>query len=224
MIVLQARSLNNKLPDGMLRAIFMTLTEGPVATIRYRLGTLKKWTAWAKELEPAESALRESMRPSVRGVVGNKRIKLLQRIAESLSWPDRSLFDEMAAGFMLAGYMRNTGVFSPDAKPATVTEDEFWLGAQHMRQALWDKVESHPLQTYSQDLWDLTMEEASPNKRWLEGPLAKESLDSLFEAPTGRKRAKNAFSPKPFGTGLRGTNSTLGPVEGSKMLLLPRMA
>ena len=25
------------------------------------------------------------------------------------------------------------------------------------------------------------MEEASPNKRWLEGPLARESLDSLFE-------------------------------------------
>ena len=152
------------LPDGMLRAIFATLTEGPVATIRRRLGALKKWTAW----------------PSVRGVVGNKRIKLLQRIAESLSWPDRSLFDEMAAGFMLTGYMRNTGVFSPDAKPATVTEDEFWLGAQHMRQALWDKVESHPLQPYSQELWDLTMEEASPNKRWLEGPLDKESLDSLF--------------------------------------------
>ena len=47
---------------------------------------------------------------------------------------------------------------------------------------------------------------------------------TLLEAPTGRKRAKNAFSPKPFGTGLRGTNSTLGPVEGSKMLLPPRMA
>ena len=46
----------------------------------------------------------------------------------------------------------------------------------------------------------------------------------LLRAPTGRKRAKNAFSPKPFRTGLRGTNSTLGPVEGSKMLLPPRMA
>ena len=169
------------LPDGMLRAVFTTLTEGPVATIRHRLSTLKKWTAWAKELETAESALRDSMRPSVRGVVGNKRIKLLQRIAESLSRPDRSLFDEMAQGFMLTGYMRNTGVFSPDVKPATVAEDEFWLGAQHMRQALWDKVESHPLQSYSQELWDLTIEEASPDKRWLEGPLARESLDSLFE-------------------------------------------
>ena len=47
---------------------------------------------------------------------------------------------------------------------------------------------------------------------------------SLFKAPTGRKRAKNASSPKPFGTGLRGTNSTSKPVEGSKMLLPPRMA
>ena len=115
------------LPNGMLRAIFATLTEGPVATIRHRMSTLRKWTAWAKELEPAESALRESMRPAVPGVLGNKRIRLLQRIAESLSWPDRSLFDEMAQGFMLTGYMRNTGVFSPDVKPATVTEDEFWL-------------------------------------------------------------------------------------------------
>ena len=168
------------LPDGMLRAIFTTLTEGPVATIRHRMSTLQKWTAWAKELEPAESALRENMHPAVRGVLGNKRIRLLQRIAESLSWPDRSLFDEMAQGFMLTGYMHNTGVFSPDVKPATVTEDEFWLGAQHMRRALWEKVESQPLHAYSRELWDLTMEEASPDKRWLEGPLSKESLDSLF--------------------------------------------
>ena len=120
------------------------------------------------------------MRPAVRGVVGNKRIKLLQKIAESLSWPDHSLFDEMAAGFKLAGYMQNMGVFAPDAKPATVSEDEFWLGAQHMRRALWDKVEGQPLQAYSEELWDLTMEEASPSKKWLEGPMSKSSLDLLF--------------------------------------------
>ena len=51
-----------------------------------------------------------------------------------------------------------------------------------------------------------------------------EKVRKQIEAPTGRKRAKNAFSPKPLGTGLRGTNSALGPVEGSKMLLPPRMA
>ena len=33
---------------------------------------------------------------------------------------------------------------------------------------------------------------------------------ALFWAPTGRKREKNAFQPKPIGTGLRGTKSTLG--------------
>ena len=169
------------LPDGMLVATFRILTEGPVATIRHRLSTLKMWTAWAKELEPAEAQLRKTMHPSVRGVVGNKRIKLLQRIAESLSWPDCSLFDEMASGFKLTGYMQNTRVFSPDVKPATVSEEDFWLGAQHMRHALWDKVERQPEQEYSQELWDLTMEEASINKKWLEGPLDKASLDSMFQ-------------------------------------------
>ena len=108
--------------------------------------------------------------------MGNKRIKLPQRIAEPLSWPDRSLFDEMAAGFMLTGYMRNTGVCSPDAKPATVTEDFGWelnICVRRFGTRL-------SLQTYSQELWDLTMEEASRNKMWLEGPLTKESLDSSF--------------------------------------------
>ena len=186
------------LPDGMLVAIFRILTEGPVATIRHRLSTLKMWTAWAKELEPAEAQLRKTMHPSVRGAVGNKRIKLLHRIAESLSWPDCSLFDEMASGFKLTGYMQNTGVFSPDVKPATVSEEDFWLGAQHMRHALWDKVERQPEQEYSQELWDLTMEEASINKKWIDPgvPASRGAGEGIIELDEDKKNERPTQFPR----------------------------
>ncbi|CAE7332700.1 PARP6, partial [Symbiodinium sp. CCMP2456] len=70
------------LPDGMVRALFKVLVEGPVAVIKTRLNLLKLWRSWARELEPAESKLRASMAPSVRQVLSGKRTLLLQRIAD----------------------------------------------------------------------------------------------------------------------------------------------
>ena len=103
------------LPDPMLRVLFTTLTKGPLEIMKIRLAKLKLWKQWAAELQPEERALRSSMAPSVRKVLGNKRIALLRKVAESLEWPDTSVFGELTEGFRLTGYMQRTGIFTLDA-------------------------------------------------------------------------------------------------------------
>ena len=112
--------------------------------MKLRISKLREWTQWAKELEPAEVSLRQSMCPTVRSVLGNKRLKLLEKVANSFDWPDKGLFKEMAEFFKLTGYMQNTGVFSHDVKTATLAEEDFWASAR-MRDALWDETSRQSL-------------------------------------------------------------------------------
>ncbi|CAE7332374.1 PARP6 [Symbiodinium sp. CCMP2456] len=155
------------LPDGMVRALFKVLVEGPVAVIRTRLNLLKLWKSWALELEPAESKLGAGLAPSVRQVLSGKRTLLLQKIAASFDWPDKSLRRDITQGFKLTGYLECTDVFHPDEKPAYSTEQDFWDGAPVLRDSLWEKVASHKVQDYSQALWDITMDEADSQGKGL---------------------------------------------------------
>ena len=169
------------LPDCMVKALFKILVDGPVSVIRTRLEKLKLWRSWAEELAPAEAKLRENMAPSVKQVLGGKRTLLLNKIAASLDWPDHELHRDLSRGFKLTGYLRPTGIFQPDEKPAYSTEQDFWDGAAVLRSSLWDKVEGQVEPEYSQALWDLTLEEADKlGKGWLEGPLSRDQLDDLF--------------------------------------------
>ena len=110
------------LPDGMMKALYTVLVDGPVAVVRTRLEKLKLWNTWAKELEPAETRLKANMPDSVRQVLKGKRTLLLQKIADSLNWPDKDLHKDLTQGFKLTGYLDCTGVFQPDEKPAYSTE------------------------------------------------------------------------------------------------------
>ena len=169
------------LPDGMMKALYTVLVDGPVAVVRTRLEKLKLWNTWAKELEPAETRLKANMPTSVRQVLKGKRTLLLQKIADSLNWPDKDLHKDLTQGFKLTGYLDHTGVFQPDEKPAYSTEQDFWDAAAVLRDSLWDKVANQSDQDYSQALWDLTMEESDQQgKGWLVGPLSRSQLDAMF--------------------------------------------
>ncbi|OLQ06982.1 hypothetical protein AK812_SmicGene9645 [Symbiodinium microadriaticum] len=128
------------LPDGLLRVLFDTLTKSPVDTMKHRLAKLQHWRSLAQQLEPAETKLRSSMDPCVRRVLGQKRVELMRRIVSEIEWPDMSLFDVLAAGFKLTGYLERTGVFASDLKPAAMDHDEFWASAALRRGALLEKV------------------------------------------------------------------------------------
>ena len=169
------------LPDGLLRVLFDTLTKSLVDTMKHRLAKLQHWRSLAQQLEPAETKLRSSMDPCVRRVLGQKRVELMRRIASEIEWPDMSLFDDLAAGFKLTGYLERTGVFASDLKPAAMDHDEFWASAALRREALLEKVRCQKDQDFAEELWNMTMEESDQSgKCWLDGPLDVDSLDDIF--------------------------------------------
>ena len=100
------------------------------------------------------------MDPRVRQVLGGKRLALMRRIAHELSWPDTALFDDIAVGFRLTGYLDRTGVFASDVKPATMDLDEFWASASLRRDTLLEKVSSQKDQEYAEALWQMTLEKS----------------------------------------------------------------
>ena len=81
--------------DDAKRVMFDTLTKGPAWVASHRAQTLKRWSEWASELERAEKDLHQQLEQGVRSVLKGKRLLLLQRIAEDINWPDKTLFDEL---------------------------------------------------------------------------------------------------------------------------------
>ncbi|CAE7710295.1 SLC24A2 [Symbiodinium sp. CCMP2592] len=169
------------LPDELLRVLFDTLTKSPVDTMKHRLLKLQQWRALAKQLDPDEEKIRSAMDPCVRKVLGCKRIALMKRIAADLSWPDTALFDDLAAGFKLTGYLGRTGVFASDVKPATMDLDDFWASAPLRRETLLEKVRAQKDHDYAEELWNMTLEESNRSgKCWLDGPIDVDSLGDNF--------------------------------------------
>ena len=81
--------------------------------MRHRLQLFSKWKHRASELEAQEKNLHTTMHPDVSVIVRGERLLLLKRIADDLGWPDSSLLDELAQGFVV-GAAHPTGVFPVD--------------------------------------------------------------------------------------------------------------
>ena len=111
-------------PDGILRNLGDLLISGPLPIMRKRLALLTKWRSWASDLDRAEAELHKTLESSVARVLSGKKLLLLEKIAQSLGWPDVDLFSDIKSGFSLVGSAGVTGVLKLLFKAAEFTEDE----------------------------------------------------------------------------------------------------
>ena len=168
------------LPDQAIRCIFETLTLGPLGIARKRLQKLKQWQAWADESVTDELVLRASMDAGCERVLKSKRLVLLEKIANSLQWPDTDLHDQLRSGFKLTGHQKPSGVFGPDIKPGTQSRQDLADQCSVLQKAIWDKIASSREAEWSEPLWEITMKEVH-EKQWLAGPYSRAELDVLFD-------------------------------------------
>ena len=136
------------------------------------------WKQWKRELEGQEAALHEAMHPDVARVMDGKNLLLLQRIAESLEWPDGNLHQDLVQGFRLIGDEQPSGIFPVEPKPALASVDEFWERSLLVKHALWQKVVESPTDRLSQGLYEVT--EGEREKGWLSSPKTWEELEVTF--------------------------------------------
>ena len=166
------------LPDPALGVLARTLIDGPVSVVKSRLKTILTWKQWKRELEGQEAALHEAMHPDVARVMDGKNLLLLQRIAESLEWPDGNLHQDLVQGFRLIGDEQPSGIFPVEPKPALASVDEFWERSLLVKHALWQKVAESPTDRLSQGLYEVT--EGEREKGWLSSPKTWEELEVTF--------------------------------------------
>lgn len=167
-------------PDQMLDVLSFILTTAPAEVCKFRISKLKLWMSWAEELDAQEKEHKEQLDPEVGKILAPKRLLLLRRIADSLGWPDTSLFDEIDQGFKLTGIQSPSNVFGLEPRPSQASEKELWDNEKFIRPALIGKVKNSALDAESQPLWDATLEEAE-NNHWMSGPHTVEQVHDIFK-------------------------------------------
>eukprot|EP00435_Cladocopium_sp_Y103_P068239 s333_g31.t1 len=167
------------LPDPLLRALAFLLQNGPLETMKYRLKTLQKWRKWEKELSMDEDVLHSQLHPAVAKVLHGKKLLLLEKIATDIGWKDVAVHREIRNGFRLTGNPEPSGIFESDFKPALLEERELFAKMKYMKHALWAKIKNSPQQDFTEDLWNITLEECD-SKQWLQGPFTWEQLEDKY--------------------------------------------
>ena len=95
------------MPDHLRRCLHEHPTKSPMEIVKLRIQRLKLWTSWASLLAAEEATYKRKLDPNVRSVLGPKRLLLMEKVAQSIGWPDTTLFTEMAEGFRWLAMQRS---------------------------------------------------------------------------------------------------------------------
>ena len=131
------------IPDLMIKALFELLSNSKLSTARSRLKTLQLWRSWADELTETEAGIKCDMPQRARKIMANKRLALLQKIAEDcLEWPDKAIHKDLRCGFRLVGEEPATGIFRTQPKTATLSENELMMQSRSLNLQSWERQEA----------------------------------------------------------------------------------
>jgi len=174
--------LYHAVPDVLLRVVFDVLTLGPAEIALRRAATLKRWVNIAHKLDKDEIMLKQNMEPGVESILRPKRILLLQTLASELGWPDKHLFEEITNGLKIVGLQEPSGVFDPEPRPPAFSPESLDDAAKFLRPAILGKAKSATVDSDTQQLWDITCEEAS-NLHWMRGPIPESEVAKGHRKP-----------------------------------------
>ena len=137
-------------------------------------------------------------------------------MARQIGWEDMALFGQLRTGFALTGNQEKTGIFPDDFKPPTCGVDELMDRAKFVKPALWGKMKNEALQSFSQELWDITVAEHE-QKGWLGPPMRFEQLEAAFQSkwlPVRRFAVVQKSKCRPIDDfSENGVNACFGSVE-----------
>ena len=165
------------LDDANMASIAFILSQGPSAVAKHRTDMLNHYIARAKELQPQENELHESLDEQLKPVLKSKRLLLFKEMMVDAGVQEHALFADMCNGFRLVGDLQPFGQFMQQLKPAL-------LGVEQLRQtAIWaQKAVISSCKRRSDDMdmaqsvWDETIEQTQDDKRWVLGPFTSEQI------------------------------------------------
>jgi len=148
----------------------------------------------------------------------------MEKIARHIAWEDMALFGQLRTGFALTGNQEKTGIFPDDFKPPTCGVDELMDRAKFVKPALWGKIKNEELQSFSQELSDITVAEHE-QKGWLGPPMRFEQLETAFQSkslPVRRFAVVQKSKRRPIDDLVKMASMlVLGRLKGSFFELMP---
>ena len=165
------------------KAVFNQLVWGVDSMHSYRVAKLTWMKRRARELEVQEEALRRTMHPDVKSIMGGKRILLMDEMLKSIGYEDHQLTKDLCEGLRITGNVDITGKFAVDFRPAQLEVEDLWRVAKASQADVAGKIPAHMRGdamhdgiTVAQHVWRSTKMEVE--KGWLEGPFSKLQVEA----------------------------------------------
>ena len=133
---------------------------------------------------------------------------LFQALLKDLGYADVELFSDFISGFPIIGRSSNTGIWSEMDRPPTSDARTLMATAKWAQHAVKGQTTSHD-PVVDAKVWESTLQEASPEKGWLIGPLSSSEVASRLGAlwiPARRfgvdqgKKVRNVDDCSKYGT------------------------
>lgn len=146
--------------DSILRNIHEFLNRGAAFVMDKRAKQLKKWIQQAKDMQPAEDKLHDSMPESLRTIYAKKRFLLTECILRELNYPDHKIASEAASGFEIVGQGPGSAAFPSQLIPATITTQQLDAHGRFSQLTVPGSVRSSGDPEVDCDVWENTLKEA----------------------------------------------------------------
>ncbi|CAE7325898.1 NaCP60E [Symbiodinium sp. CCMP2592] len=128
------RSLDFHLEEEVSKAVRSNFVDDASELARFRISFVKKWSARAQELQPAEDKLHSDMPDYLSEVLRGKRLLLFKEMMTAAGCSDEHLFRDIASGFRISGWMPVTGNTAPKDEEL---EQTVWTETQKEIDACW---------------------------------------------------------------------------------------
>ena len=199
------------LPEVVRQVLDENILGNPLDLARTRIQFLWTWTQRTKELSVEEKSFKQRLPPHM--------AELLKMLSD-LKYPDAHLAEDIAAGFPLTGWMRESGVF-----PKVVKRPQYDVGtlkklATGLNRSIMKQLESVPVDDEDAvKAWEQTKAEIELGYVWIDGDASSGSY-VLAKRLLPQKNKTRVIDDCTVG----GLNQSLGSVEKYKIHTLDEIA
>ena len=162
--------ISSLVPPVLMEAVFHNFQNEDLGHLpKLRADWFSKWTARAKELQPAEMEMKAGMPAHIANILKPKRLLLWKEILLDLGYPDADVVSELANGTELVGEVPTYGIFEKTFKPAETTVDSLCKEAKSIKQKHYHSCRSSGDKEIDELVWKKTQEEVELG--WASGPI-----------------------------------------------------
>ena len=162
------RSMALHLNPEVIEMLKANLALPPHVVVKERAQFCKSWTQRCSELEEEERVFHENMEPHLRLVLQGKRLLLLKEMLAAYDYPDKTLVDDIAKGFLLSGWLPKSHVLPVGLKRPAQSVESALKVAKGINKGICKQVAANTDHDLSSEVWGQTLDELSNRWTWLD--------------------------------------------------------